>query len=44
MMEDLFNLIVVDGDLLATIVNMFLVGFSLDFVLNIAALISEAKR
>lgn len=43
-MDDLFNLIIVDGNLLATMVKLFIVGFSLDFVLNIAALIGEAKK
>lgn len=42
-MEELFNLIYVSGDLLATCVRLFVVGLCLDTVLMFANLIKQSK-
>lgn len=43
-MNDLFELIIVEGDLLSTMVRLFIVGFSFDMILGFASLIGESKK
>ena len=43
-MNDLFELIIVDGDILSTCVRLFLVGFAFDMILGFASLIGESKK
>lgn len=43
-MNELFELIIVDGDILSTVVRLFIVGFSFDMILAFASLIGESKK
>lgn len=43
-MNELFDLIIVDGDILSTVVRLFIVGFSFDMILGFASLIGESKK
>lgn len=42
-MNELFELIYVQGNLLATACRIFILGFSFDMVLNICSLIGSSK-
>lgn len=43
-MNELFDLIYVQGDILATVCNLFILGLSLDMILGFASLIGESKK
>lgn len=43
-MNDLLEFIIVQGDILSTVVRMFIIGFSFDLILGIASLIGESKK
>ena len=43
-MEDLMQLIIVEGDILSTVIRLALVGLSMDLVLGFASLIGESKK
>ena len=43
-MNELFDLIYTQGDILATMVKLFLVGFAFDMILEFASLIGESKK
>lgn len=40
-MEELFNMIYVEGDVIATACHIFLFGFALDFVLGFANILKS---
>ena len=43
-MNELIELVYVQGDLLATAVRLFILGFSFDMILSFASLIGESKK
>lgn len=43
-MNDLIELIYVQGDILQTGVRMFILGLSMDLILGFASLIGESKK
>lgn len=43
-MTDLFDFIFVQGDILATCVNIFIVGIAVDLILGFGALIGDSKK
>lgn len=43
-MNELLDIIIVEGDILSTLVRLAIVGLSMDLVLGFASLIGESKK